>query len=528
MRIKALLIIGLSVASVAALGAKPAAKAPPKVEPKPPAETRAASPLLPAPILVESLYPELATIQKLPMMTPAGFDPLYSRTDWEIYREFFGKEADELSRKKASEQVTFARTILAAAEKETQRQGLRRLLALRAIALTVRHKEAYAVTVRGLKLFRESIDVNIPSHAAGLYAVAEGIWRRSETPKEQRPSYSLLAARSSVQLALLLVEANQLEAAQAAMRQVGRHEITLKKDPNLKETVAGVRALVSQSIMMMEYVGEQYKSMQAGDASAAMTVYLFARFANPDTNLMNEALRRGSQGAVSSLHQRLAEADKDARACYAAGETLQTIGSNLPEGVLKHRVLYAALQQFRAYMAADETKDERIKRTRARIAIQAVISDGARGKPVIKPFTDEHDVDMSLAEAPGTLPASAQPAPQITPATAPATEPATRAATTATAPAHAEPTVIRVMPPSGEHPVTATPAEPITIERATPATMPAAAPAAESNVMRVPRTDTPEVKVELPTTGPASRPAVKPVIVEIAPGQGAAQPTTRP
>lgn len=539
LRIRSLLIIALSVAVAASIGAKPAAKPAPKEDPKPVQAARPANRLLPAPIAVESLYPELTLIQKIPMMTSPGIEPLYSRTDWEIYREFFGKEADELGKKKASDQIAFARTILAAAEKETQRQGLRRLMALRAMALTVRHKEAFPVTVRGLKLFRESIDINIPSHAAGLYAVSEGIWRRSETPKEQRPHYSVLAARSSVQLALQLVEANQLEAAQSALRQVGRHEISLKKDATLKDNVASVRALVSQSIVMMDYMSERYDAMLSGDASAAMTVYLFARFVRQDAELMAEALRRGSQGAVSSLHQRLAEAEKDPLATYAAGETLQTIASNLPEGVLKHRVLYASLQQYRAYMAADETKDERIKRTRARMAIQAVISDGARGKPVIKPFTDEHDVDLSIAEAPGTLPTQPEPiAPPVMVTTAPATAPAARATTApapvlkpapATAPSQSPldtTPVIKVTPAGGERP--AVMPEPVQIERAT--TLPATIPSIITNApgMHVPRSEAPEIRVEIPTTGPASMPAVKPIIVEIAPGQGAAQPATRP
>lgn len=477
LRTRVYVALSLCVLSVAAFGAKPARKALVKEAAKP-VQEHPGSRILPAPLALESLYPDLSPVQKLPMMTPAGIEPLYSRTDWEIYREFFGKDADDVGKKKASEQIAFARKLLGAGEKETQRQGLRRLLALRAIALTMRHKDAFPVTVRGVKLFRQSLDVNSPSHIAGLFTAAQGIWRRSETPRDQRPHYSILSARCSVQLALLLTDLNQLEAAQAAIRQVGMHEISLKKEPDLKSDVASVRALVSQSVVMTDYVSERYSAMLAGDTAAAMPVYAYARYAHPDAEMMNQALKYGSQGAVGALNKQLADAQKDPMATFAAGEMLQNIARNVPEGILRHRVLYAALQQYRAFMAADATADERIKRTRARIAIEGVISDGARGKPIITPFADEHDVDLSIAEPPEVL---------IVPASRPATS---------TAPATTRGAVL--------------------------------APATRTENVPVLKTSVPEIRVDAPASAPASMPAVKPVLVEITPGRGAAVPATQP
>jgi hypothetical protein len=117
-----------------------------------------------------------------------------------------------------------------------------------------------------------------------------------------------------------------------------------------------------------------------------MPLYLYARFARPEPGLVRALLNRKGQNAVASLDAILAQAEKDPMVLFTAGEALKNAAANLPEGVLKHRTLYAAWRYYSAFLESPATEHERVNRTLAGIAKQAVISDGAHAAPVLKPF----------------------------------------------------------------------------------------------------------------------------------------------
>ncbi len=96
------------------------------------------------------------------------------------------------------------------------------------------------------------------------------------------------------------------------------------------------------------------------------------------------------------------QAAHDPLAYYPLAESLKAAAITLPDGILKHRVLYAAFQSYRTFLAAPQTEAERVKRTMSRMAIQTVAADGASPNPVIRPF----DKPVATIPAPATLAAA--------------------------------------------------------------------------------------------------------------------------
>ena len=74
--------------------------------------TTKTNPLLPKQIAIDGFMADLSLSPKTLPPPPAGFDPVTSATDWQIYRQKFGTEADDLSRQNHSAQIAFAQKLV--------------------------------------------------------------------------------------------------------------------------------------------------------------------------------------------------------------------------------------------------------------------------------------------------------------------------------------------------------------------------------------------------------------------------------
>jgi hypothetical protein len=367
-------------------------------------DARAASnPLLPASVAVEGFFPELSLVEKLPTMTPAGFEPLYTAQDWAAYRAKFGAAADDLPRKKSSGQFAFANSLIAAAEgkdaagvESTNAEhgrdahattpGMRRLLLVRAAAICYRSTGGFATANKAVEAYEKEMDIRSPAQVGALWTIANSMSRMSVTPRDERIRYSGIAARANTQLALLMVVADQVEAADKVIKMVGYHEGWLKSDPAMRATIAQTRTVVRQTITMMDYLGTQYRPAIKGDDSALMALFLYGRFVKKDAALVADFPGRKPGSPMAQLAEALNTAEHDAGANFTVAETLRTVSETLPDGVLKQRTLYASLERYRKFMHSPETERERVKRTLAQMAIEAAVADGAKPGITIRPF----------------------------------------------------------------------------------------------------------------------------------------------
>jgi len=381
-------------------------------KPKPVAPVIKGNPLLPPPVAVEGFFPELTLVQKLPTITPAGFDPLYTSEDWQSYRTKFGAAADDLPRKRSSGQFEFANTLIDAADPQKNPQatsGLRRLLLLRAATICYRSTGGYPTANRAVTAYQTLMDVHSASQIGALWTISNVISRMAVTPRDQRIRYSGIAAHANMQLTILLLEADQVEAAQAINKFIGYHDGWLKSDPALRAKIAQTRNVVKQTATMMEYLGTQYQPAINGDDAALMSLYLYGRFVKNDPSLVSDFPSRKPNSPMAQLAGQLSSADRDVMACFTAADTLRVVSESLPSGVLRQRTLYASLERYRKYMKSPETEHERVKRTLALMAIEAAVADGAKPGITIHPFD--------------------APRPATQPATQPSTQPSTRPAT---------------------------------------------------------------------------------------------------
>ena len=397
-----------------------------KVEAKPAATLPGSlngNPLLPGQVDLAGFWVDLGAVQKAPTVAPAGFVALYSPADWAVYNEKFGTEAAALGKLRSSGQLEFARKLIAAAKAEPRRDGLKRLLLARAAAIAYRHREGTPVAAEAIGEYQKVMDLTVPADVAGLWTLADAMTRYATTPKVDRLKFSNLAAKANVQLTMLLLEAGQIDGALKVSKMINRHEVAVRHDDRLRPLAGQTKALVSQTVEMMQDLGEKWNllakvgtdgGVTGGDTgkenAAALSIYLYARFVKPQPELMNEVLmsrgvmggvaggagtgkaagQGGAVGAVGQLHKILELAKTDPVANYAAGEALKQIaeGGGLAEGLLKHRVMAAAWQYYRAFYESPANETLRVKRTLAGIAMQALLVDGARGTPVIRPFEE--------------------------------------------------------------------------------------------------------------------------------------------
>lgn len=370
------------------------------------------NPLLPPQVAADALMPELSVLQKMPMVAPTGFEPIYRGDDWATYRQEFGEEADNVGRKKSSGIAEFATRLIAAADAQAAdgkdgRLGLARLLYLRAVGLTYRNRDGFVVANKAVEGYQRVMDTKAPLQVAGLWTMTNQMSKMAVTPKPERIRYSGIAARANMQLALLLLDRDQIDAAEGLMRQIGYHEGWLKGDTKTRSEIAAVRVQVKQTAGLLADLGRKYEPAVRGDDAALMEIYLYGRYVKGKPELVADLPGRKPASAMAQLAGAIAAAQNHVDADFTAAEMLKNVGESMPDGVLKRRTLWAALGYYKTYIKDPSTERERIKRTLARMAIEAVIGDGAQGP---------HAIDPMAALVPATQPGGAtQPAEPETP-----------------------------------------------------------------------------------------------------------------
>jgi hypothetical protein len=404
-----------------------------------------ANPMLPAPIVLQTLWPELTLVQKLPAIAPQGFDPVYAAADWQAYRDRFGAAADALPRDRASGIATFAEALIAAATTpgntlgdgaaaasatpETQpttpiaahhphekipapetaiatnvtvqlTPGLRRLLLLRAATITFRSHEGNATAQKALAALVPWCDRHEPMHMAMLYTIADAMSRQSTTPKETRSVDAALAVRANVTLCQLLINLDQIAATDAVVKLLGREEGVIRSNPTLHVDAALARTLVKQTVVMMDDLGKRYTALGNGDESAAIPLYCYARFVKQAPEVARAFADHRRNTPVAQLDALLNKAYADPTAAYTVAESLQQMADPMPDGVLKHRTMYAVLTLYRSYLNCPATEVERVKRTLAKMATQQVLAAGAAPPPQIDAFAPDKPVAPAATAGP--------------------------------------------------------------------------------------------------------------------------------
>jgi hypothetical protein len=390
---------------------RPAARKP-AATPAPAVVAVSSNPLLPAPISVTSLSPDLSLVQKFPTIAPAGFEPLYTADDWNEYRSRFGAEADALHGKRSSIVAEFSKRLTESAEAEKgSRPGLARLLLFRAAAICHRNRDGYEPANRAVMAYQKIMDIRSATQVGALWTITNAMSKLAVTPKPERIRYSGIAARANSQLAILLLESDQIDAAESIIRQVGYHEGWLKGDPHVRGIIAQTRTVVRHTISMMDYLGTQYKPAIKGDDSALMALFIYGRFVKNDQRLVADFPSRKPNSPMAQLAGTLQAGESDPMANYAAAEMLRTVASTMPEGVLRSRTMYASLERYRKFLKAPETTRERVKRTLAVIAVESAVAEGARKAIEIHPFAE---VRAEAATQPSrTAPAARRRDPEI-------------------------------------------------------------------------------------------------------------------
>src|SRR5690606_32079851 len=141
-------------------------------------------------------------------------------------------------------------TDAAEAEKRT-RPGLARLLLFRAAAICYRNRDGYEPANRAVMAYQGIMDIRSATQVGALWTITNAMSRLAVTPKPERIRYSGIAARANSQLAILLLEADQVDAADSIIRQVGYHEGWLKGDRHMRGIIAQTRTVVRHTITMM-------------------------------------------------------------------------------------------------------------------------------------------------------------------------------------------------------------------------------------------------------------------------------------
>jgi len=379
------------LASLKTTATKPAATKPAPA----PAPVARGNPLLPPSIPVESFFIDLSVVQKLPAIAPRGYEPIYTSEDWTAYRTQFGAEADDVTRLKSSGQAEFADKMLHAATDapaagKTPTAGLQRLLLLRAASIGYRNKDGYPVANKAVAAYIAVMDKRSATQVGGLWTISNIMARTSVTPKEDRIRYDAIAARANMQLALLMLDVDQVAAAESIIKQIGYHEGWLKKDATTRGQIASVRAEVKRVVSMMDYLATQYQPAIHNDVSALTVIYLYGKYVKAKPTSVEDLPGRVPGSSLSQLATSLDAAGTGTstkpEAAFAAAEKLRQLATTIPDILIRHRTLYAAMQLYDVYMNAPQTERDRVNRTIARIAREGVISDGARKAHSIDPF----------------------------------------------------------------------------------------------------------------------------------------------
>ncbi len=434
-------IAGTVFLSALVVLAAPRAKATRLAPAAPPVGVRT-NPLLPPQIPLDGFLIDLSLVQKLPAITPQGFDPLYSGADWQLFRDRFGVQADGITRLKSSGQIAFAEDLIKAAiaasaspakpaatlpapataaapapisvqapAPATPLTGYSRLLLLRAATIAYRSKDGFPIADKAATAFLAGMDKKSPAQVAALWTLANTMARTSVTPRPDRIRYDAIAAKANMQLALDFLDADQLSAADAITHQVAYHEGWLKSDPDTRARIAQVRTEVKQTATMMDFLAAQYEPAIHNDQQALMAVYLYGRYVKNKPSIVADLPGRIPGSPLAQLAQSLSASERgDPTAAFTAAELLRQAASAVPDAVIRERTLYGSLQLYDIFLADKQTEHDRVHRTLAQIAREGVVADGAKKGLAIDPFAPPRPAQTAPAPAPG---ATATPGPNI-------------------------------------------------------------------------------------------------------------------
>ena len=345
--------------------------------------------LLPSPWALKSLWPDLAAVQRNPRAFPAGYTPVYRRRDWKRYEHDFGAAVTASGHVGgAQDRLVLAQRLLAQATAKA-RGGLRRLLCLRAFALSFHYRAGSAIARQAQALYLGSITLSNPVQVASLWRMSNELaYPYVPTPPADRLRCDKLAEASNVQLVLDLLAIGQINAAEQVVKQLGVHETRgVRADAPLMAAMATARVLVRQTREMLAYLAARCPRV-AKDPRAALDVYLYARFVLPRPGLGAAMVHCWPHGTAALLEHYLRASPTHPAAAFRAARLLARIGSALPPGILHDRVLFAALRLYRGFLADPTTASERIQQTLARIAVGQLIGQGARPTPRLAPLAE--------------------------------------------------------------------------------------------------------------------------------------------
>ncbi|NNM86903.1 MAG: hypothetical protein HKL95_00115 [Phycisphaerae bacterium] len=354
-------------------------------------------PLLPPTIVLHDLWPDLSLVQKQACMVPQGMKPLYSMDDWRWFQRKYGAQARRVKYEFLSKRLTFAAAMLKQAQRETHR-GRSRLLCLRVFALCYQSRSGSPLAQAAVSRYMQVTQLHSVVQIAPIWQMSNLLAYLAATPLVDRRRYDILAEQANVQLTLELLWVGQVRAAYRVVRHLGIHEtLTVRSDHRLMFEMSVARTIVQQTQRMIQDLDKQYRLMLSGQESAAMEVYLYATVVSPRPHLRAWILLHWSRSPVGELDRLMRACRKDPSECYRCARALQAEAQVLPAGVLRNRVLFAALTDYVRYLKLPLNRHNRVERTLSRIAVQQVIEQGARPNPNINPLQGLVGMPTSIA-----------------------------------------------------------------------------------------------------------------------------------
>ncbi len=348
--------------------------------------SHAPSPLLPPPIALHQLWPDFSLVQKQPATALPGMRPLYSTADWRWYQAKYGAESRRVKYEYLSQRLKLAALMLKQAQREAHR-GRARLLCLRVFAMCFQSRTGSPMAQAAVSRYMQVAKLHSIVQIAPIWQMSNLLAYLAATPLVDRRRYDILAEQANVQLTLELLWAGQVHAAYRVVRHLGIHEtLTVRADHRLMFEMSVARTIVRQTRRMMRDLEKQYRLMLAGHESAAMKVYLYATLVSPRPRLGAWILRRWPRSSIAELDRMRHACRANPNQCYLYARALQAQAQLLPAGILRNRVLFAALKNYLRYLKLPLNRHNRVARTLSRIAVQQVIEQGARPNPNINPL----------------------------------------------------------------------------------------------------------------------------------------------
>ncbi len=350
-------------------------------------DSLANNPLLPPAISVSDLWPDLSLNQSVPSIAPGRFEPLYSLADWHSYEKQFAPRILAAMQQRVSDKIAIASKLLEQA-KRLRHPGLARLLSIKAFALTYQSRAGSPTAQQALAEYMTHVAPDNIVQLGPIWTMSQLLAYLGATPPQDREHYAALAERADVQLTMMLLRYAQVAAAARTVRLLVIEEtLPVRRNPVLMGQISNTRALVSQTVTMMDYLDAQYHRLITGDVSAATSIYLYALVIENEPLVRRQIVARWPAAVPAQIQKFLASASGNPHADYDAARLLQQAGSALPWGILHDRTLYASLLHYRAFLKNPATRYDRISRTLAKIAVEHLLEQGARPQPNIAPLT---------------------------------------------------------------------------------------------------------------------------------------------